>query len=422
MADRDAGLVSAAVAEPRFDPLDPGVVADPYPHYAALRDRDPVHRSDLLCGWIVSRFDDVNAVLRDQSMSSDVRRATPTVVTQLEIEALEEHSKARQTIVHMDDPDHARVRSLMAEPFRVRQIGRLAPLVTERVAAAVDHLYETYGDGEVELDLVSDFAYPLPVEIFSTWLGMPPEAHPQFREWTSWVARSRDPLPPDERARFFVALDAMHDYLAEQAEAKRRAPTDDLLSYLVHAHEGEARLSHEELMAQLVTLYMAGHEPTAGLVGNGVLALLDHPDQLVRLRSEPGLVPNAVSELLRFDGPNQFVRRITTRPTVVGGVEMPAGTVLYPGLASANRDPRRWGDDAETVVVDRADADRHLQFAVGAHACLGSHLARLQAEHMLAAVLAHLEDLELAGEPVWSNRVFIRGLASLPVRATLAPR
>ncbi len=136
---------------------------------------------------------------------------------------------------------------------------------------------------------------------------------------------------------------------------------------------------------------MAGHEPTAGLVGNGILALLRQPDQLARLQAEPDLIRNAVSELLRFDGPNQFVRRITTQPTMVGDVEVPAGAVLFPGLASANRDPRRWGPTAEQVVVDRADADQHLQFGGGMHACLGAHLARLQAELFLRAILARLD-------------------------------
>ena len=324
--------------------------------------------------------------------------------------------------MHLDDPDHARVRKLMAEPFRVREINRLGRLVDEqrggrpRPASAAGSATTT-----VTVDLVGDLAYPLPVEIFSAWLGMPEEATPQFRHWTSWVARSRDPMPPDERDEFYAALDSMHDYLAAQAEARSRAPRGDLLSYLVHAEDDGERLSHDELMSQLITLYMAGHEPTASLVANGILALLRHPTQLDRLRADPDLLRNAVSEMLRYDGPNQFVRRITTQPTRLGGVEVPAGAVLYVGLASANRDPRRWGPDADAIVVDRHDANQHLQFGGGAHACLGSHLARLQAERMLGAFLHRLDGLELAGEPVWSTRMFIRGLHSLPVRCSVRP-
>jgi cytochrome P450 len=404
-----------------FDPLDPTYVEWPYPAYARLRDEDPVHWSDLLSGWIVTRFDDVAAILRDPSMSSDIHKATPNPTIDLEMEGLLEHGQATQTIVHLDDPDHARVRKLMAEPFRVREVNRLASLIEQRVDGAIDRLRDERGAGEVDLDLIADLAYPLPVEIFSEWLGVPEEANPQFRIWTSWVARSRDPMSQEEHVELFEALGAMYVYLAEQAELKRQAPTGDLLSYLVHAEaEGEG-LSTDELMSQLITLYMAGHEPTAGLVGNGILALLRQPDQLARLQVEPVLIRNAVSELLRFDGPNQFVRRITTQPTRVGDVEVPAGSVLFPGLASANRDPRRWGPTAEQVVVDRADADQHLQFGGGVHACLGAHLARLQAELFVRAILGRLGGIELAGEPVWSTRMFIRGLSSLPVRCTIAP-
>jgi cytochrome P450 len=410
-----------ADAPAAFNPLDPAFIASPYGQYEVLRDEAPVLWSELLGGWLITRFDDVATVLREPSMSSDIDKATPTAVTEMEIEGLQDHGKASQTIVHLDDPDHARVRKLMAEPFRVREVSKLASLIDQRVADALDRLHAERGDGETRLDLIGDLAYPLPVEVFSEWLGMPEESNPQFRYWTSWVARSRDPMSLEERDELYEALGGMYLYLEERAEEKRANPTDDLLSYLVHAEDDGERMTHDELMSQLVTLYMAGHEPTAGLVGNGVLALLGHPDQLARLRTEPDLMRNAVSELLRFDGPNQFVRRITTQPMVVGDVDIPAGAVLFPGLASANRDPRRWGPTADRVVVDREDANQHLQFGSGIHACLGSHLARLQAEHFLGAILARLDDLELDGEPVWSTRMFIRGLNSLPVRCRIRP-
>lgn len=421
VADRHGAGVTVETGPVRFDPLDPAFIASPYEQYAVLRDEDPLHWSELLWGWVITRFDDVTGALRDPSMSSDIHNATPTPIVELELAGMADHSRATRTVVHLDDPDHARVRRLMAEPFRVREISRLGSLIDLRVAAALDRLRDERGAADVTLDLVTDLAYPLPVEIFSEWLGVPEEANPQFREWTSWVARSRDPMPPGDRDEFYAALDAMYDYLSEQADAKRRAPAGDLLSYLVHAEASGDRLSHDELMSQLITLYMAGHEPTASLVANGILALLRQPAELACLRADPGLVRNAVSELLRYDGPNQFIRRITTRPTVIGGAELPAGAVLYVGLASANRDPRRWGPTAGTVVVDRPDANQHVQFGSGAHACLGAHLGRLQAERFLAAFLARLDSLELAGEPVWSTRMFIRGLSSLPVRCSVLP-
>lgn len=417
----------------RFDPFNRSFVTSPYAHYAELRDHDPVHWSGLLHGWVLTRHDHVAEVLGDPTTSSDIRRATPNPLVELELAGLVDHDRATRTIVHLDDPDHGRVRKLIADPFRVRAVDRLRSLVEERIDATVDRLAVAGGGREAEIDLVAELTYPLPVEIFSTWLGMPEEAAPQFREWTSWVARSRDPLPPHEREQFFTALTAMTDYLEDQAEARRTQPTDDLLSYLVAAtdprptddattpgdNDDGPRLSHDELLSQLITLYMAGHEPTAGLVGNGVLALLQHPDELARLRADPSLVRNAVSELLRYDGPNQFIRRVTTRPIDLDGTAIPAGAVLYVGIASANRDERRWGPDADQVVVDRPDAAQHLQFGAGAHACLGGHFARLQAERMLDAVLGRFHGLELAGTPEWSDRMFIRGLQALPVRATV---
>ena len=409
-------------ADALFDPLAEGFATSPYEQYERLRDVDPVHRSDLLCGWVVTRFDDVGALLRDPTISSSIHNATPTPLTVHEIERLSEQPRASRTIVMTDDPDHARIRRLMADPFRPRQIEALRHRVTERVAAALDHLRATRGDGTVELDLVEDFAYPFPVGVFSEMLGLPEEDHPRFRHWTRCVARTMDPImSAREREASFAGLDEMYAYLEGQAAEKQARPADDLLSHLVHAEVDGERLSQEDLVAQLVTLYMAGHEPTAALVGAGTLALLRAPDQLARLRAEPGLRRGAVSELLRYDGPNQFVRRITTRPTRIGEVELPAGAVVYASPASANRDPRRWGADADRVVVDRPDAGSHLQFGAGAHACLGSHLARLQAEIAFDAVIDRLDDLELAGEPEWITRMFIRGLSSLPVRCTIRP-
>jgi cytochrome P450 len=413
-------MTSADADEVVFNPFEDGFVDSPYEQYARLRAAAPVHHSSLLHGWVVTRFDDVGKLLRDPTISASIHNATPTPLTINELDRLAERSRAERTVVLMDDPDHARVRRLMADPFRPRQIDRLRTMITERVADAIDRLSTERGDGTVEIDLIADFAYPLPVQIFSEMLGVPEEDHPRFRYWTQWVARPVDPIMSDEeRTECLNGLDEMYAYLEEQAAQKRAKPADDLMSELVHAEIDGEQLSHEELMAQLVTLYMAGHEPTAALIGAGMLALLRAPDQFARVRSEPGLLRNAVSELLRYDGPNQFVRRITTVSTVVGDVELPAGAVVYASPASANRDPDRWGETADQVVVDRSDAGQHLQFGAGVHACLGSHLARLQAEIAFAAIFERLHDIALAGEPQWSTRMFIRALNSLPISCTI---
>ncbi|MGZ6998041.1 MAG: cytochrome P450 [Acidimicrobiia bacterium] len=405
----------------RFDPLAPGYADDPYSQYAALRDHDPVHRSELLQGWVVTRFEDVGRLLRDPSVSSDIHHATPNPLTIMELELLSDQPRASRTVVLLDDPDHARIRALMAAPFRAKEIERLRARIVERIDAAFDRLHTERGAGRVELDLVADFAYPLPVEIFSEMLGLPEEDGSQFRYWTQCVARMVDPvMGADERAECTRALDDMHEYLSAEADRKRAHPGDDLMSELVHAEVDGEHLSQEDLVAQLVTLYMAGHEPTAALIAAGTLALLLQTEQLASLRADRSLLRNAVAEFLRFDGPNHFVRRITTRPLRLGDTELPGGSVIYASPASANRDPRRWGDDAHRVRVDRPDAGQHLQFGAGIHACLGSHLARLQAEIAFTAILDRLHDIELVGAPVWGNRMFIRGLTALPIAATIS--
>jgi cytochrome P450 len=407
-----------------FDPIEDGFVDSPYDQYARLRTGDPVHRSELLHGWVVTRFADVGKLLRDSSVSSDISNATPNPLTIMELERLAERSRAAETIVLMDDPDHARVRKLLSEPFRPREIERLRHRVEERIEGALDDLRAERGSGVIELDLVADFAYPLPVEIFSEMLGVPDEDHARFRYLSQQVAKTVDPvMSAAEREECFAALDEMYDYLVAQAAEKRANPADDLMSALVHAADDDGvPFSDGELISQLVTLYLAGHEPVASLLGAGTLALLQAPDQLAKLQADPTLVRNAVHELLRFDGPNHFMRRITTQPTLVGDVELPAGEVIYASPAAANRDPERWGDTADQVVVDRPDAPQHLQFGAGVHACLGSHLARLQAEIAFDAILARVEDPQLAGDPVWGGRLFIRGLDSLPISCTIKER
>jgi cytochrome P450 len=218
-------------------------------------------------------------------------------------------------------------------------------------------------------------------------------------------------------------MEDMYAFLEELIETKRGRDDDDVLTALIRAEEDGQSLSREELVAQVLTLYVAGHEPTAGLVGNGMRALFDFPDQWRSLQQDRSLLRGAVTELLRFDGPNQFVRRIVLRDTTFdtpgGPVTVPAGAVVYPSPASANRDEAQWGPTVDEVDITRADVGNHLQFGAGVHSCLGSHLARMQAEAMFTAILDRFEDIELAGEPVWSTRMVIRGLNQLPVRARL---
>jgi cytochrome P450 len=408
--------MSAPAPPATFDPLEEGFVEWPYDQYRRLRAEDPVHRSDLLHGWVVTRYADVNRILRDPSISAVIDNADATPYTVAEIERRDHAHRGGRTLVLLDDPDHARLRKLIAKPFRPREVDGLRGLVEERVRVRVDEA--------IELDLIADFAYPLPVDIFCQMLGIPEEDHPVFRYWVNCIARSLDPvMDPAERDELVARTDDMYAFLEQLVASKRGRDDDDILTGLVHAEEDGETLTHEELLAQIMTLYVAGHEPTAGLVGNGVRALLDFPDQWARLQADRSLLRNAVSELLRFDGPNQFVRRIAMRDmafaTPSGTVTIPARSVIYVSPGSANRDESHWGPTVDQVDIAREDAVGHLQFGAGIHACLGSHLARLQAEEMFTAILDRFGDLELAGEPVWSTRMVIRGLNRLPVRARL---
>jgi cytochrome P450 len=401
--------VDVSPGEVAFDPFESGFVASPYEQYARLRAHDPVHWSALLEGWVLTRYDDVVALLRDPAMSVELDRATATPAVELTRARQRATGRPTQTLVLRDDPDHQRLRRLLQRPFGARPVEGLRALVTDRVAAALAAVAPLGA-----MDVVGDFAYPLPVAVFNEMLGLPDEDAPRVRAWIAAVARMLDPVIDDaEHARCVVLMDEMYEYLDGQVEAKRRRPADDVLTALVEAEEGGDRLSRDELVAQVVTLYVAGHEPTMSLIGTGLLALMRRPEQLALLRDEPALLPNAVHELARYDGPNQFVRRIALAPRRVGGRDVAAGDVLYLAVGAANRDPERW-DDPDAVRVDRPDASQHLQFGGGIHHCLGSHLARLQAEVALGALVS-LDGLAPAGEPTWSERMVIRGLQHLPV-------
>lgn len=403
-------MTAAPTGSVAFDPFEPGFVESPYEQYRRLREHDPVHWSELLEGWVLTRFDDVVAVLRDPTVSVELDNARSTGVVEVHRARQRRSGRPSDTLVLRDDPDHQRLRKLLQRPFGPRPVEALRGMVTARVDAAMADLAPRGA-----MDVIGDFAYPLPVAIFNEMLGLPDEDAPRVRAWIWAVARMLDPvLDDDEHARCQALMDDMYAYVADQIEAKRRAPADDMLTALVQAEEDGDRLTRDELVAQVVTLYVAGHEPTMALIGNGLLALLRQPDQLALLRSRPDLLPNAVNELARFDGPNQFVRRIAVEPMMLGDRTIPAGDVLYLAVGAANHDPARW-PEPDRVRVDRPDAGQHVQFGSGIHHCLGAHLARLQAEVALGALVLRLDDVALAGDPVWSERMVLRGLQRLPV-------
>ncbi len=268
------------------------------------------------------------------------------------------------------------------------------------------------------LDVIADLAFPLPFAVISEMLGMPEGDRDELRGWSHTMVKSLEPIiTPDDVPLLIDASDHMIEHVHAAIEAKRREPAEDLLSALIAVEEEGDRLSTEELVAQVVLLFIAGHETTVNLIGNGTLALLRNPAQLAALRSAPDLIANAVDELLRYDSPVQFTRRITLLPFEIDGHSIDPGTLIFAILGAANHDPEHFGPTADALDITRRDAPHHLSFGGGIHHCLGAVLARMEARIAIGTMAMRFPDLELATEqPAWNGRMVLRGLDALPVR------
>jgi cytochrome P450 len=394
-----------------FNPFEPGFFEDPYAQYAELREHDPVHRSPLEV-WVLFRYDDIVGVLRDSSLSVQVDNATPTARMQMFAEqAPEERERGAHSILNVDPPDHTRLRRLVSKAFTPKMVHELRP----RIQALVDEALDTMA-ARGESDVISDLAFPLPFTVISEMLGMPDGNRDEVRGWSHTLTKTLDPiLSPEEVQAALTAADNMQAHVQDVLAWKRDHPADDLLTGLLAAEDEGDRLSEIELLDQVLLLYVAGHETTVNLIGNATLALLGHPDQLAKLRSDPELDGGAVEELLRYDSPVQFSRRITTADLDVAGTTIPAGTFTLTCLGSANHDDARWGPTADELDITRPDAGQHMSFGNGIHHCLGSSLARTEAQVAIGTLVRRFPDLELAGKPERNGRVVLRGLESLPV-------
>jgi cytochrome P450 len=316
-----------------------------------------------------------------------------------------------RAILNLDPPDHTRIRKLVSKAFTGRRVEQLR----EGVQAQVDEVLDRVA-GNGPWDVVEELAFPLPFQVISDLLGMPEGDRAQIRAWSHALTKTLDPIigPEDVKIAFESSI-AMTDHLTEVIAWKRANPADDVLTGLVQAEEDGDRLSAEELRDQIVLLYIAGHETTVNLIGNGMKALLAHPDQRVRWRDDPSLDATAVDECLRYDAPVQLSRRIAMDDLEIGGRTLAPGTLVMTHLASANRDPAKWGPTAEEFDVGRADAGQHVTFGSGIHFCLGAQLARMEGQVVMGSILRRFPDLEPAGDPVGNGRITLRGLDSLPV-------
>jgi cytochrome P450 len=395
-----------------FNPFAPGFTDDPYPHYAELRGANPVERNELGF-WALWRYAEAADLLRARMsvMDEKVLQQGPMASVYEDVWAEKGRERGVQSMLDLDPPDHTRLRKLVSKAFTPRTIEALTPDVERLVDEALDRMADA---GRV--DLIDALAFPLPFTVISLMLGMPETDTDRLRELSGTVVRSLEPVPDEATVRAIVEADIELVDLASEAIAWKRAnPADDLLTALIDAEEDGDVLSADELVAQVILLYVAGHETTVNLIGNGALALLRDPEQAALWRDRPDLDDNAVEELLRFDSPVQMSRRVTLEDHPVGDVVIPAGSFVIASLASANHDEAQFGADAGRVRLDRPNARQQISFGAGVHHCLGAALARLEGKVALSRLIRRFPDLALAGEPEWNGRVNLRGLARLPV-------
>lgn len=394
-----------------FDPRTPGYVEDPAVHLAAVREAAAVHWSEAIRSHVVTRYEDVHRLSRDRSLIGSVTTPWPPEAPNPD-GSMPRPLPGHRMMIRKDGEDHLRLRRLVSKVFTPRSISRWQ----ERTESIVERLLAA-ADERTELDVIADYALPLPAQVISEMLGMPHDDAPQLRAWSRTLTQGLDPFStPEEQEASTQAGRALAAYLEQVIADKRLQPGDDILTALLHAEEAGHVLDDKEVVAQVLLLYIAGHETTLNLIGNGVTHLFRFPDQLERLRAEPGLDANAVEEVLRFESPAQLTRRINLEPMEIGGVAIPAGSHITLSLASANRDPRKWGPTADTLDIARPGANEHVSFGGGAHFCLGASLARLEGKIALPRLMRRFPKMAPAyDEPRWAQRVTLRGVETLPV-------
>jgi cytochrome P450 len=399
------------MGEPTTFPYDdPEFVADPFPFYKALQEQGPVRRVAMVRGmeaWLITRYEDGLAALSDVRLSSDLRDATDTRMLD-QLPSAERESFLR-SMIRVGPPDHTRLRRLVSAAFTARRIAALRPRVqeiTDELLAAV------IPSGRA--DLIADLALPLPVTVISELLGVPAEDREGFQKWTDvMLAQHPDRIDQEEMNG---AWRTMWSYLEDLVAAKRARPADDLLSALIATRDEEQSLDEDELISMAFLLLVAGYITTVNLVGGGVAALLAHPQQYKLLLDDPGLLPGAVEEFLRYDGPiNPGIARFPTEDVKIAGVTIPRGETVLIATAIADRDPARFTDPDRLDVTRTENA--HLAFGHGAHYCLGAPLARLEGEIAIGTILRRLPNLALAVpyEDLRWQFATLRGPKELPV-------
>lgn len=387
-------------------PLAPDYLADPYPAYRRLREIDPYHTSLVTGQLVVSRYEDVDRILRDhKSFGNDFTKGgTPR--------QMKTRSKLRKSMLSLDPPDHTRLRGLVSRAFTPRSVAEMEGFVRDTARDLLDAAAD-----RSEFDLMSAFAGPLPTLVIARMIGVPSDDLPRFKEWSDRFARVLEPIISEhERQQIFRTEKEFADYFAQVIEERRKEPRDDLVTRLVQAEDEGDRLTSDETKVMLRLLLVAGNETTTNLIGNGMLALLRHPDQLAQLREQPERIPAAVEELLRYDSPVQVDARTALHEMEIGGRRVKAGSRTALLIGGANHDPDRF-DRPDELDVTRPDSG-NISFGRGIHHCLGAPLARLEGRVALETLLERFADIRLAAgpPPEFRSAIVLRGLKHLRVR------
>ncbi|MGE0599560.1 MAG: cytochrome P450 [Dehalococcoidia bacterium] len=388
--------------------MDPAYIADPYPALNALRESAGAGPDASGAQWYVTRYDDVRRVLYDRELSADLRNAAPMTAGWFVAQASGEQSNEEISMLLLDEPDHTRLRKLVNKAFTPRAVEALRPAMEARAEELLDAVA-----GEPEFDLMPSFAMPFPTLIIAEMIGVDAADQAQFKAWSDLVVRGFDPFLGDaEKAEIASASAALHAYFEKAIAARRLAPRDDLISRLISAQEGGDRLTDLEMRVMLILLLNAGNLTTTDLIGNGVRALLAHPDQVEALSEDPSLVVNAVEEMLRYDSPVVETWRFSSEEETFSGCPIAAHQTIAPSLAATNHDPRQFADP-ERFDIGRQEID-HVSFGGGIHYCLGASLARLEAQVAVGALTRRFPGLHAAPgrEPVFRATPGFHGMES----------
>jgi cytochrome P450 len=389
-------------------------IADPYPLYHQIREQAPVFWDEKIGEWVVTGYNEVVAALRDPRTTVQGGWSTEWLPEQLRnILSPPMQAIARQ-LLFIDPPDHTRLRGLVSKAFTPRMVEKMRLHIQEIVDALLDAM-----QGRQEIEVVREFAYPLPSIVIAEMLGVPPEDREQFIQWSDDFSHLLDGtgLTEEQWLHHLYALIAFMDYFRQIIVQRRTQPKDDMMQALIQAQEGGSVLNDDELLGNCMLLLAAGHITTTHLIGNGLLALLQHPEQYARLKSEPALIPGAVLEFLRYDTPVQATGRRAKEAFILGGQQLRAGDAMYICLGAANRDPSQF-EEPDRFDILRAE-NKNVSFGHGVHYCLGSPLAKLEAEIAFSTFLRRVEEPRLDIERVerWTGAVF-RGVKTLPLSVT----